>query len=92
MLCKVLYYNKFTHILVVDYDGKRVQFSAPKYEDEQYINIEKNGNGYCISNGTAKKVSRQSTKKVKKEEDTIQLEQPITDYATIGEDSVAVVD
>ena len=91
MLCKVLYYNKFTHILVVDYEGKRVQFSTSKYKGGQYVDIEKSGNGYCIPTGTAKKVSRQSNKKVKKEEDAIQQEQPIADF-TISDNSMAIVD
>lgn len=79
MICKVLYYNKHTHTLIIDYDGTRVQFSTTKYNGERYVDIEKAKNKFSISTGTAKKVSRlgNSNKRIKKDEDNIQLDQPI---------------
>ena len=37
MLCKVLYYNKPTHTLVVDYTGTRVQFPVKKYNGKNML-------------------------------------------------------
>ena len=78
MVCKVLYYNKHTHILVVDYEGVRIQFTAMKYGGEKYVDIEQDGNKFSVSTEVTKKTSRSSNRKNKRDEDNIQPKQPIS--------------
>lgn len=68
MQSKVCYYNEFTHIIVVNYKGIRIQFMTNDYKGEQTVNVLRNEKGYFISNESAKKVIRNNTKRQKKEE------------------------
>lgn len=71
MQSKVCYYNEFTHIIVVNYKGIRIQFMTNDYKGEQTENVLRSEKGYFISNGSAKKVVRNNTKKGKKEQSDI---------------------
>lgn len=71
MQSKVCYYNEFTHIIVVNYKGIRIQFMTNDYKGEQTVNVLRSEKGYFISNGSAKKVVRNNTKKGKKEQSDI---------------------
>lgn len=71
MQSKVCYYNEFTHIIVVNYKGIRIQFMTNDYKGEQTVNVLRSEKGYFISNGSAKKVVRTNTKKGKKEQSDI---------------------
>ena len=71
MQSKVCYYNEFTHIIVVNYKGIRIQFMTNDYKGEQTVNVLRSEKGYFISNGSAKKVVRNKTKKGKKEQSDI---------------------
>ena len=71
MRSKVCYYNEFTHIIVVNYKGIRIQFMTNDYKGEQTVNVLRNEKGYFISNESAKKVVRNNTKKGKKEQSDI---------------------
>lgn len=71
MQSKVCYYNEFTHIIVVNYKGIRIQFMTNDYKGEQTVNVLCSEKGYFISNGSAKKVVRNNTKKGKKEQSDI---------------------
>lgn len=69
MQSKVCYYNEFTHIIVVDYKGVRIQFTTDDYnKGDKTVNVLRNERGYFISNESAKKVIRNNTKRQKKEE------------------------
>lgn len=89
MLCKVLYYNKPTHTLVVDYTGTRVQFPVKKYNGEKYVDIGKKGSSYSILTWADKRNLRLN-KKIKQEEDIIKSEQP--DNKVSEEDQITAVD
>ena len=71
MQSKVCYYNEFTHIIVVNYKVIRIQFVTNDYKGEQTVNVLRSEKGYFISNGSAKKVVRNNTKKGKKEQSDI---------------------
>ena len=71
MQSKLCYYNEFTHIIVVNYKGIRIQFMTNDYKGEQTVNVLRSEKGYFISNGSAKKVVRNNTKKGKKEQSDI---------------------
>ena len=74
MLCKVYYYNDATHVIVVDYNGIRIQFVTFDYKGGAMVNVQHGEKGYFIVNEVAKKVTRTPTKKVKKEQlDTKEL-------------------
>ena len=68
MQSKVCYYNEFTHIIVVDCKGIRIQFTTDDYKGDKTVNVLRNEKGYFISNESAKKVIRNNTKRQKKEE------------------------
>ena len=71
MRSKVCYYNEFTHIIVVDCKGIRIQFTTDDYKGDKTVNVLRNEKGYFISNESAKKVVRNNTKKGKKEQSDI---------------------
>ena len=71
MRSKVCYYNEFTHIIVVDCKGIRIQFTTDDYKGDKTVNVLRSEKGYFISNGSAKKVVRNNTKKGKKEQSDI---------------------
>lgn len=71
MRSKVCYYNEFTHIIVVDCKGIRIQFTTDDYKGDKTVNVLHNGKGYFISNESAKKVVRNNTKKGKKKQSDI---------------------
>ena len=75
MICKVINYNKYTHTIIVDYGGTRVQFVTHQYTGENKVNVEYNGKKYSIINGSAQKVTRRN--KTYK-----QIEMPSNDIVT----------
>lgn len=60
MLCNVLLYNDPTQIIVVDYNGTRVQFKTQNYKGGNTVNVLRNNKGYYIATESAKKVSHQA--------------------------------
>ena len=85
MICKVINYNKYSHVLVVDYAGIRVQFVTNQYKGDKQVNVVNDGNRYRISSGTATKYTRTNRRsELVKENTVVNEEHNVTENCTNG--------
>lgn len=76
--CKIINYNKYTHIVIAEYDGTQIQFYSDKDSLDSVVYIKKESNHYTIVDkqeyDKSLKVAKIKKTTIKENEDLINKE------------------